>query len=80
MVQIPSSIIVPVAAERIVDILRGFRQRSELSEGVPSTAALLAAYELDEAGKVQSATAVTELTGEAWVHACKIYLHIRFFR
>jgi hypothetical protein len=76
----PTSIFVQLAAAKIQTILDHFRQRSELSEGYPTTAALLESCDLDDNGKVTSATKITEITGECWVCAAKIYLLCRFFR
>lgn len=76
----PSSMIIKLGADKIHEILKSFRQRSELSEGYPSTDALLESCVLDENGKVTSATKITELTGECWVCAARIYLQCRFFR
>jgi hypothetical protein len=78
--QNPESVVTPLAAVKIQESLQDFRQRSELSEGYPTTAALLDSCILDATGKVDNATKVTELTGETWVCAAKIYLHCRFFR
>lgn len=80
MKESPESIIIPMAATKIKDILDSFRQRSELSEGYATTAALLESCKLDENGKVFTPIKVTELSGEAWLCAAKIYLHCRFFR
>ncbi|EXJ92219.1 hypothetical protein A1O3_00769 [Capronia epimyces CBS 606.96] len=76
----PDSVIVPMGAAKIQEILESFRQRSRLSEGYPTTQELLDSCELDEDGKVNSATKVTELSGECWVYTAKIYLQCRFFR
>lgn len=74
--------IIPMAVNKILDILGNFRQRSELSEGYGTAANLLKSCdaELDENEKVTTARKVTELTGECWVCAAKLYLHCRFFR
>ncbi|EGC41084.1 conserved hypothetical protein [Histoplasma capsulatum var. duboisii H88] len=76
----PHSIVTPIGALKIEEMLHDFRQRSELSEGYATTDALLESCILDVDGKVNTATKVTELTGETWVWAAKIYLHCRFFR
>jgi Fungal specific transcription factor domain len=82
MSKTPESLILPMGAKKIRKLLENFRQRSELSEGYETTSALMASCEdgLDENGKVTEAKKVTELTGECWVCAAKIYLHCRFFR
>ncbi|PGH08398.1 hypothetical protein GX51_01224 [Blastomyces parvus] len=80
MMKNPQSIVTPIGALKIEEMLHNFRQRSELSEGYATTAALLESCVLDADGKVNTATKVTELTGETWVCAAKIYLHCRFFR
>lgn len=78
--QSPDSIVVPIGALKIEEILNDFRQRSELSDGYANTEALFESCVLNDNGKVDTATKVTELTGEAWVWSAKIYLHCRFFR
>ena len=80
MQETPNSIVIPLGATRIMENLNSFRQRSDLSEGYATAAELLASCELDEDGLVSSPAKVTELSGECWVCAAKIYLHCRFFR
>jgi hypothetical protein len=76
----PSSAIIPLGAAAIERRLVDFHQWSELSEGHPTTDALLKSCELGEDGLVNTAREVTELTGECWVQTAKIYLQCRFFR
>jgi hypothetical protein len=80
MEKTPESVIIPMAATKINEMLNNLRQRSELSEGHATAVALFEACELDEKGKVFTPVRVTELSGEAWLCAAKIYLHCRFFR
>ncbi|KAM5464524.1 hypothetical protein MferCBS49748_005408 [Microsporum ferrugineum] len=68
------------AAKVICSGLKSFHQWSELSDGYPSAEELLRSCDLDETGKVQTATKVTELTGETWVAAAQIYLYCRLLR
>lgn len=71
----------PIYAAKVISKgLKTFHQWSELSEGYPSAEELLRSCDLDENGKVQTATKVTELTGETWVAAAQIYLHCRLLR
>ncbi|EDN10496.1 predicted protein [Histoplasma mississippiense (nom. inval.)] len=62
----PHSIVTPIGALKIEEMLHDFHQRSELSEGYATTDALLESCILDVDGKVNTATKVTELTGETW--------------
>jgi len=76
----PDSTIIPRGAEKIKERLHNFYQWSDLSLGYKSTEELLSSCDLDDFGKVTTATKVTELTGEAWVAAAQIYLYCRFYR
>ncbi|OAL73298.1 hypothetical protein A7D00_3073 [Trichophyton violaceum] len=71
----------PIYAAKVISKgLKSFHQWSELSDGYPSAEELLRSCDLDKNGKVQTATKVTELTGETWVAAAQIYLHCRLLR
>ncbi|EZF24706.1 hypothetical protein H112_02812 [Trichophyton rubrum D6] len=71
----------PIYAAKVISKgLKTFHQWSELSDGYPSAEELLRSCDLDKNGKVQTATKVTELTGETWVAAAQIYLHCRLRR
>lgn len=76
----PDSPIPSVGANRLERTLENFKQWSDFSAGYPSTSELLNSCALDETGKVSNPTKVTELTGETWVCAAKIYLQCRYFR
>lgn len=79
--QDPDSKIIPLFAEEIKRRLNRFRQWSELdTDGYDDVTALLVSCTLDDDGLVQSHATVTNLTGETWVQAAKIYLYCRFFR
>jgi hypothetical protein len=70
----------PIGAQVINDKLVNFRQWSELSEGYDTTQELLDSVVLGDDGLVDCGTKVTELSGEAWVQASRLYLQCRFFR
>lgn len=76
----PYSTILPHGGHALLDMLTNFRQSSNLSNGYPTTEALLRSCSLDKDGKVTCRTKVVELTAEAWVATAKIYLLCRFFR
>ena len=80
MIQNPSSDIVPLVGRAVEERLENFWQWSDLSEGHPTSEALLSSCKLDENGKVTTAAEVTELTGEAYVATAQIYLQCRLFR
>ncbi|KAK5453478.1 hypothetical protein LTS15_006663 [Exophiala xenobiotica] len=79
MAQQPASLILPHGGHALLEMLTNFRQKSDLSDGYPTTEALLRSCSLDK-GKVSDKAKVTELTAEAWVATAKIYLQCRFFR
>jgi hypothetical protein len=70
----------PMGARVIDNKLINFQQWSELSEGYKTTQELLDSLHIDLHGLVFTNVQVTELSAEAWVQACRIYLHCRFFR
>jgi len=60
--------------------LDNFWQWSGLSQGYSTTAELLASCELDENGKVFTATKVTELVAESCAASAQVYLYCRMMR
>jgi Fungal specific transcription factor domain len=70
----------PLGAQMIDNKLLNFRQWSELSEGYANVQELLDSIVLGDDKLVNTNVKVTELSGEAWVQACRLYLHCRFFR
>jgi len=75
----PSSSVVCLVGCEFERKLNNFQQWSELSEGFETSQELLESCELDENGKVTTATKVTELVAESYVAAAQIYLHCRLF-
>jgi hypothetical protein len=80
LVKTPNSTVTPMGGRKIEEVINNFRQWSDFSEGYAMTTELLDSCVLDEMGKVTDSGKVTELTGETWVCAAKIYLQCRFFR
>ena len=78
--QTPDSTILPHGAAKIEERLENFHQWSELSQGYVSSENLIRSCILDAYGKVNSPAKVTDLTGETWIIAAKLYLHCRFYR
>ncbi|KAL2417897.1 hypothetical protein ABEF95_005553 [Exophiala dermatitidis] len=61
----PDSVVIPMGAAKIQEMLETFRQRLQLSEGYASVLELLESCQLGDDGKVSSPTKVTELSGES---------------
>jgi hypothetical protein len=76
----PESKIIPHAANGFERVILGLRQRSDISEGYVTADALLKACKLNDAGLVETAEEVTDLTAEAWRQAALLYLRCRFYR
>ena len=60
--------------------MENFEQYSYLSDGYPTSQALLDSCELDENGKIFTAVKTTELLAESYVATAQIYLYCRLMR
>jgi hypothetical protein len=71
---------VTLGVQAIEETILALRQRSEISEGFPTTDLLLQSCRLDHDGLVQTPEEVVNLTAEAWRQTALIYLRCRFYR
>jgi Fungal specific transcription factor domain len=76
----PEGPMIGMYAEKLEQRLQNLRQWSELSHGYNSVQALFDACILNEEGAVETASQMTDLTGEAWRVAAQIYLQCRLLR